>query len=180
MKNKISLLVSTFLVFSFLFEPINAQITKTRAQIQKAAVSKLTSDLNSESPHFLFSAQESISSDGEVAYLTDQNLLSFKLNNITSSLPYYGRSYYVVNLSTDKSPLEFCSKKFEFSITKKKKDGWDIIVDTKDQSEVRQLRISVFNNGKASIMVLFNNKTPMIFRGSIIPDQITGKETVLK
>jgi hypothetical protein len=170
MKNKISLLVSMVVVFSFLFEPIYAQITKTRAQTQGDVDSKITSNLNNESPHFLFSAQVSISSDGELVYLTDQNLLSFTPNKIASSLPYYGRSYYVVNLSTGKSPLEFCSKNFVFSLKEKKKNGWNIIVNTKDQSEVRQLRISIFNNGNASLLVLFNNKTPMLFRGTIIPE----------
>jgi Domain of unknown function (DUF4251) len=90
---------------------------------------------------------------------------------LESNLPYYGRSFSGGGAYTNQGPLDF--KTGEFSITKEKgkKNSWILVIRPASIPDVREYRLTVFNNGTASLDVQLNNRTPMSFRGRLLSSQ---------
>ncbi len=86
---------------------------------------------------------------------------------LQSILPYYGRSFSGGGAYTNQGPLDF--KTGEFTITKEKgkKNSWILVIRPASIPDVREYRLTVFNNGTASLDVQLNNRTPMSFRGHL-------------
>ncbi len=88
-------------------------------------------------------------------------------DKLQSNLPYYGQSFSGGGAYTNQGPLDF--KTGEFTITKEKgkKNSWILNIRPGGVPDVREYRLTVFNNGTASLDVQLNNRTPMSFRGRL-------------
>jgi hypothetical protein len=98
--------------------------------------------------------------------LTSLYDITISKDSVLSYLPYFGRAYRAP-YNPDEVGLKFTSTKFDYTKTPNKKEGWDILIKPKDNTEVQQLSFTIFDNGSASLQVLSANRDPISFQGYI-------------
>lgn len=87
-------------------------------------------------------------------------------DSIVVYLPYYGRSFNAT-MNGDDNGYKFTSKDFSYKASKRKKDGWDITINTKDAKDNPRLNLTVFKSGSATLTVTSNNKQSISYNGYI-------------
>jgi Domain of unknown function (DUF4251) len=120
-----------------------------------------------ESQNYIFKAQNTSPLRGGTRHLTSDYDLAVKKDSIISWLPYFGRAYSVP-LNPSQGALEFTSSKFEYKVEKKKKHSWEITINPKDQTEVRELILTVFDNGSAQLRVNSINREAISLNGYVV------------
>ena len=123
-----------------------------------------------EAQNYVFKAQTALPSAGSTRQLTTDFDLRISKDTIISDLPYFGRAY-TAPLNPSEGPLQFTSTEFQYSVANRKKGGWNITITPKDVQDPRQLNLSVFDNGSASVVVTSYNRQPISFNG-----YVTAKE----
>jgi hypothetical protein len=156
--NRISLLVGLAL-FSASYN--YAQDKSEAKENKKEAIQKLV-----ESKRFTFIARSASPMGGRFIQLTSLYDLKLSADTVKSDLPYYGRAY-VAPLNPTESALRFTSTDFNYDIRERKKGGWDITITPKDAKDVRQMQMTVSENGYASLQVTSINRQPISFSGII-------------
>jgi hypothetical protein len=121
-----------------------------------------------EAQNYVFIAQTVLPSAGPSRQLTGDFDLRVSKDTIVSYLPYFGRGYSAP-IDPTKGPLQFTSTSFQYTVTNKKKGGWDITIATKDLQDRKQLSLSIFENGNTTVTVVSNNQQPISFTGYIRP-----------
>jgi hypothetical protein len=119
-----------------------------------------------EAQNYIFKAQTALPTSGSTRQLTTDFDLRVSKDTIISDLPYFGRAY-TAPLNPSEGPLRFTSTDFQYTSTPKRKGGWDIVITPKDLQDPRQLTISIFDNGSASVVVTSYNRQPISFNGYI-------------
>jgi hypothetical protein len=119
-----------------------------------------------EARNYVFKAQTAIPSAGSARQLTSDFDLRVSKDTIISDLPYFGRAF-TAPLNPAEGPLRFTSTDFQYMVLNKKKGGWDITITPKDLQDPRQLTLSIFDNGTASVVVTSYNRQPISFNGYI-------------
>lgn len=127
-----------------------------------AAVQKMV-----ESKNFVFKAQSVLPQRGGMWHLTSDYDLKLLGDSVVSYLPFFGRAF-VAPMGSDENGLKFTSTDFAYT-TKKKKQGWEITILPKDTRDVRQLFLSVSENGYARLQVISNNREGIAYNGYIEP-----------
>lgn len=116
---------------------------------------------------YVFKVQSVIPMRGGTRQVSpDEYDLHVSPDSIVSYLPYFGRAY-AVSLDPSDAGIKFTSTKFDYISTNRKKGGWDISIKTKDQSDTRQMFLTVSPDGTASLQVTSNNRQPISFNGYI-------------
>jgi hypothetical protein len=115
---------------------------------------------------YTFKAQSTTPLAGRLRQLTSDYDLRVSKETIVSQLPYFGRAYSAP-INPAEGGIQFTSKDFEYTVTDKKKGGWDILIKFKDAKDVQQMQLSIFNNGTASLQVISNNRQAISFNGYI-------------
>ncbi len=118
-----------------------------------------------ETKNFIFKAESASPQRGRVRQLTSEYELMVRPDTATSFLPYFGRAYTAPINS--EGGIKFTSTYFNYSVSKKKKHSWDIRISPKDVSEVRDLYLTVFDNGRASLRVNSLNRETISFNGYV-------------
>ena len=145
----LSLLVTAFLA-----------VTSIKAQeLDSAIVAKAV-----ETKNYIFKAQTASPQRGGSRQLTSEYDFVVVPDTLVSYLPYYGRSYSAPINTTD-AGLQFTSMNYEYSVKNKKKNRWDITIKPKDVSRIRDLNLTVFDNGRASLRVNSNDREAITFDG---------------
>ena len=146
-------------------QPRYAAAQSKKDSIQTAAVKEMVSG-----QRYTFRAQNVTPLGGRLRQLSNNDELRVTKDQISSDLPYFGRAY---NASPGSSGgIQFTSKDFAYSISNKKKDGWNVVIQFKDAQDVKQMQLSIFSNGSASLQVLSNNRQSISFNGYIAaPDK---------
>jgi hypothetical protein len=158
-------IVITSFVFLLCLNTVVAQKTKSEKQIEHAQFIK---SIVIDSQRYVFTAHTALPISGGMKILSSGYDVIIKKDSVDSHLPFYGKAYAGVSFGSTTSPLEFISTKFNYTITDKKKDGgWDISIQIKDQSDVKSMEFSIFDNGTASLRVMSNNRSTMSFQGDI-------------
>jgi hypothetical protein len=103
---------------------------------------------------------------GRSRQLTSDYDVKVAKDSIISYLPYFGRAY-TAPLDPTRGGIQFKSKDFEYTISNKRKGGWDILIKPKDVDDVRQLSLMISEDGYGSLQVLSNNRQPIIFNGYV-------------
>ena len=116
--------------------------------------------------HYTFKAQSVTPMSGRLRQLTSDYDLQVSKDAIVSQLPYFGRAYSAP-MSPSDAGLQFTSKEFDYTVTNKKKGGWDIVIKYKDTRDVKQMQLSIFDNGTASLQAISNNRQPISYNGYI-------------
>ena len=120
-----------------------------------------------ESQHFIFKAQIALPS-GSASRQLESDYYDVKIlkDSVIAFLPYFGRAYSVTNYPSD-GGINFTSTKFDYSITKGKKGGWDISIKPKDAIDIRELSFSISVGGSAQLQVMSDNRQPISFYGYV-------------
>lgn len=161
MKNNIikySSFIWALIAFSFIPGAGFAQEKKDK----KAAITQAV-----ESRNYVFKAQTALPQSGSTRQLTTDFDLRVSKDTIVSDLPYFGRAY-TAPMNPAEGPLRFTTTNFEYSITDRKKGGWDVVITPKDMHDPRQLTLTIFDNGSASVVVTSYNRQPISFNGYVI------------
>lgn len=133
---------------------ISAAQEKDEAEIQKMIDSK----------NFVFKATSVNPPGGRNRQLTPEYDVKVSVDQIDCYLPYYGRSYSApVN---SEGGIKFTSTDFSYDVKKVKK-GWQISMKPKNDNDVRELYLTAFTNGNASLQVTSNNRQNISFNGYI-------------
>lgn len=119
-----------------------------------------------EAQNYVFKAQSALPTAGATRQLTGDYDLRISKDTILSDLPYFGRAY-TAPLNPSEGPLRFTSTDFQYSVTVRKKGGWDVTITPKDVQDPRQLNMSIFDNGTASVVVSSYNRQPISFNGYV-------------
>jgi hypothetical protein len=138
-----------------------ASTTTVPAQDKKTEIKDLV-----DARSYVFKAQTMLPMGGRSRQLTSDYDVKVAKDSIVSYLPYFGRAY-TAPLDPSKGGIQFKSKDFEYTATNKRKGGWDIVIKPKDAEDVRQMSLSISEDGYGSLQVLSNNRQPIIFNGYI-------------
>jgi hypothetical protein len=120
-----------------------------------------------ESKNFVFHAQFANPQGGRSIALTSTYDLTVRPESVESFLPFFGRAY-TAPINPSESGIKFNSTNFAYN-GKKGKKKWNIEINPKDVSDVQALNLSVFDNGKASLVVTSNNRQSINYNGYITP-----------
>ena len=135
---------------------------KLHAQNDEATIKNIV-----EAQHFIFKAQTAIPS-GSASRQLESNYYDVIIlkDSVIAFLPYFGRTYCVTNYPSD-GGINFTSTKFDYSIIKGRKGGWDISIEPKDARDIRELSFSISSGGSAQLQVMSDNRQPISFYGYV-------------
>ena len=154
-----------FLLFFFLSALTNlskAQEEKTDKSDKEVSVKTMI-----DAHRYVFKAQSVHPTRGRVVQLNSEYDLSVSKDTVRSYLPYFGRAYSAP-MDGKGGGIDFLSKDFEYTQKNRKKGGWDITIKPKDVNDVRELFLTVFDNGSASLRVSSNNRESISFNGYLV------------
>lgn len=155
----------TIIAACFLFSSNSAFSQKqTKAEKQKNQQEKIYR-IVIDSQHYEFIPQYAIPMSGKNRYITDF-FIRISKTKIDSYLPYYGVAYQA-DFGSTKSPFDFTSTDFTYSVTDRKKGGWDILIEVKDPKDSKQLRFTIFENGSASLQIISNGRQSISYDGYV-------------
>jgi len=120
-----------------------------------------------EGKNFIFQAQSAQPGRGTTRPLTAGYELRVSGDTLAAQLPYFGRAYSAPSNMTG-GGIEFTSTHFGYALEAQKKGRWNITIEPKDDQDVRQMLLSVSENGYASLQVLSNNRDPITFNGMVV------------
>lgn len=124
-----------------------------------------------QSKDYIFAAQSVLPQSGRSINLTTIYNLKVSGDTLISDLPYFGRAY-VAPVNPSEGGIRFTSTDYNYSVKDRKKGGWDITIFPKDAKDVRQMFLTISENGYASLQVTSNNRQLISYNG-----YITGRNT---
>jgi hypothetical protein len=119
-----------------------------------------------DSKRFLFEVQSTLPQSGGMRQESFGFFLKISGDTLICYLPYYGRAT-MPTMNPGEHPLDFTSTDFEYSVNENKKGGWEISITPKGQKNVRDMSLTVFDNGSASLYVNSNTLQPISYNGSV-------------
>lgn len=119
-----------------------------------------------ETKNFIFKAETVTPQRGRMMQVTPEYDLTIRPDSVIAFLPYFGRAFTSTVGPVD-GGIKFTSTDFNYSSVKKKKNRWEITIIPKDGSDVRSLYLTVFDNGRASLQVINNNRDGISYNGYI-------------
>jgi hypothetical protein len=120
-----------------------------------------------ESRNFIFKAQTVFPQGGRSRQLTTEYDLTVSRDTIVSFLPYFGRAFIAPTNPTD-GGIKFTSLKFDYNQGKEKKSKWEITIKPNDVTDVRELYLTVFTSGRATLRINSNNRQTISYNGYIV------------
>ena len=160
---KYSLLVIINLLLAVLvFMPQFSTAQKNADTVQQNMFESLVA-----SQHYRFIAQSATTASGRLRMLDAQYDLQVSKEQIVADLPYFGTAYFSP-VNPSETGVKFTSKDFDYNMVKRKKDGWDILIKSKDISDAQNLNLTVYSNGKATLQVTSNSRQGISFNGYIV------------
>lgn len=161
MKNKIIQFSRFFGLAVIAFALLPASMKAQNKKDKKAQIQRIV-----EAQNYVFKAQTALPQSGSTRQLTSDFDLQISKDTIVSDLPYFGRAF-TAPLNPAEGPLRFTSTDFQYAVTNRKKGGWDVVITPKDVHDPRQLNLSIFDNGSASVVVTSYNRQPISFNGYV-------------
>lgn len=117
--------------------------------------------------NFVFQAQLAQPTRGTSRQLTAGYELRVAGDTLTANLPYFGRAYQAP-IDMRGGGVEFTTTDYSYSVDPKRKGRWTINFDPKGKGDVRNMTLSVSEDGYASLQVLSNNRDPISFTGVVV------------
>lgn len=118
-----------------------------------------------ESKSFVFTAETARPMRGGNQQLSGGYDLTVNPGSIVAYLPYYGRAQ-TIPIDASDGGVKFSSTNFQYEAVAGKK-GWKITIKTNDVSHVRQLYLTIYDNGKATLDVMNINRDDISYNGYI-------------
>lgn len=119
-----------------------------------------------ESKNFIFKAEYVSPVGGRSRPLTSEYDVSVRNDKVVSYLPYFGRAY-TAPINTTDGGIKFTSTKFDYTINQKK-NKWEVRIKPRDVSDVQDMYLTVFDNGRASLRVNNTNRQNISYDGYIM------------
>jgi mannitol-1-phosphate/altronate dehydrogenase len=164
MKARIAQTVKLLLVLMAFVFTVTAygQDKKDEKEAKKNAIQNMVT-----AQHYAFKAQNAQPLAGANRQLTTEYDVKVTKSDITSFLPYFGRAYSAP-INSQGGGIQFSSKSFEYTLTDRKKGGWDVLIKPKDAPEVQQLSLGITEEGYATLQVISTNRQPISFTGYLV------------
>lgn len=118
-----------------------------------------------DTKNFIFKAETVSPQSGRTRQLTQEYDLTLSGDKMICFLPYFGRAYSAPVGS--EGGIKFTSTDFNYDVKTVKK-GWEITMRPKDVTDVHQLYLTAFANGKATLQVTSNNRQNISFNGRLV------------
>jgi hypothetical protein len=128
-----------------------------------------------ETKNYVFNAEFASPQSGQSRPLTSSYDLTVRPDSIISYLPFFGRAYTAPIGVTD-GGIKFTSTKFDYKTQARKKGRWEISIRPKDISDVQQLNLTIFDNGRANLRVTSVNRQPISFTGYVVQGRPLNKK----
>jgi hypothetical protein len=152
--------------FLLLITVVGTTFTATAQESGKPAREQSSIHKQIENKRFLFVAQTALPMRGRSVQLTSSYDLRVSGDSVIAYLPYYGRAYSA-SMNIYDGGIKFTSVKNTFTVKDRKKGGWDITIQPADANDIRELNLTIFSNGSASLRISSNNRDPISFSGMI-------------
>jgi hypothetical protein len=117
-----------------------------------------------DAQRFVFKAQSAHPNRGRTVQLNSNYELAVSGDTVRSYLPYFGRAYSAP-MDGRGGGIDFLSKNFQYNKKQRKKGGWEISIKPEDVTDVREVLLTVFDNGSASLRVNSNNRETISYNG---------------
>ena len=118
-----------------------------------------------EAKNYIFKAQTVTPSRGSLRQLTSEYDLTVSGDSVIAYLPYFGRAYSAP-INTE-GGINFSSAKSGYFV-KQKKNRWEITIEPGDVTDVQQLHLDIYQNGRANLLVNSINRQSISFSGYIV------------
>lgn len=135
------------------------------SQDRNATASTSTENLLT-SQNFVFIAESVLPQRGGLRQLTSRYDLVVAKDSLVSQLPYFGRAFSAP-MDPSQAGINFTETDYQYKVTKNRKKGWEVEISPRSVRDVRQMILSVFDNGTASLRVSSVNRQPISFNGFI-------------
>lgn len=119
-----------------------------------------------EVQNYTFIPRTAIPMGGKSINLNYSYSLKVSKDTINAYLPYFGRAY-IAPSPTEDGGIKFISTDFTYTISDKKKDMWDVNIETKDGTRKYKLRLDIGETGYATLSVQDNNRQSISFYGKV-------------
>lgn len=123
-----------------------------------------------KSKNYVFVAQTVLPIGGRTINLTSPYDLKILGDTVVTDLPYFGRAF-VAPMDPSKGGFHFKSTDYSYKVNERKKGGWDITILPKDTKDVRQMFLTITEDGYASLQVTSNNRQSIGYNGYIDRNQ---------
>jgi hypothetical protein len=115
--------------------------------------------------NFSFVAEWEKSMSYGMQQLTDDYRFTIKGDSLHADLPYVGRSFSAANASN--TSINFTTTEFQYGLARRKKNGWDVQIIPKDQTDFQSFSLIVFDTGVASLNIYCTTREAISYTGHI-------------
>ena len=140
---------------------ISSCSTSKNIAVTGAAVQNLV-----DRQRFVFVAQTVLPMNGRSRQITPDYNMAVTTDSVVTDLPYFGRAF-TAPVNPTEGGIRFTSTNFEYKVSENKKGKWDIVIRPKDATGVREVNMTIFENGSATVQVASNNRQPISYNGYI-------------
>jgi hypothetical protein len=154
-----------FYIFIFLLIhafSLHAQDSAQNKKLSQAAIVK--NEVTNKD--FVFIAKWLTPMTGRMRQLTDPYDVRISNDSLIAYLPFFGRSYIAPDDLSNVS-IHFTSTKFTYTVSNRKKGGWEILIKFDDQKDIESFLFTVFDDGTTYLSVTSFNSDPISYNGYI-------------
>lgn len=137
---------------------------RSQQKATSLAPEQVTQALQNQSYQFLATYMQP--TGGRQRNITGSYTLNVSKTKVVADLPYFGKVYNVQIGSTD-GGVKFSSTDFTYSAEPGKKGSQDISIKLNDVQDPRELFLTIFENGSASLRVSSVNRQSISYTGEI-------------
>jgi hypothetical protein len=148
---------------------LNVHAQTAKQNKKTASINRIKSLVNSQ--RYVFLANYVMPMRGGGHAITSYYDLKVTKDTVAAFLPYFGQAT-MANYGSIDNGINFTSTKFTYKVTQKK-NSWDIVIVPLDKNKltdalgVREMRLSISEDGNAMLQVNNTNRDPITFTGRI-------------
>ena len=154
----------SYLPIDFIFLSVFTACSVTSNQGTTGAGADIESLLQNR--NFIFKAQSANPMRGNVVQLTSPYDVIVTKDTLRTYLPYFGRAYSAPAYNGE-GGIRINTTDFEYLLSDKRKKRWTLSLKPNDDPNVREMTLSVSEDGYANLRVMSNNRDPINFNGVV-------------
>lgn len=156
----LSLALLLFIAAAVMQSCFNTKKIKADPPLDASAIKNMI-----DSQSFVFVPRYVVPWNGRRRDLSGGFDISVSKDTVKSYLPFWGRGY-IAPISPTEIDFDFTSVKFSYT-TKPMRNGWNISIKPHDQTYLRELYFTVYDNASASLNVTSVDRTAVSYDGYI-------------
>ncbi|HEX8461202.1 MAG TPA: DUF4251 domain-containing protein [Segetibacter sp.] len=119
-----------------------------------------------DTKNYIFEARTALPTSGRQVNLTSTYDVRVSGDSIITYLPFFGRAY-VAPMNPNEGGIKFTSTSYSYNVKDRKKGGWDITILPKDAKDVRQMFLTVSEDGYATLNIISTNRSAISYNGIV-------------